>query len=126
MRGGGVVCAVLAAVLGFAAPASANPAPFRVGVGSVVVNPKVPVTPGGVGLGGTSPTTDRHGDFTTRAIYISNGRQAVVLASTDSFGQFGAYDGLPDLGLSAIRAQAAAEIDAQGIGPHIDASDIMT
>jgi len=126
MRRGGVSCVLVAAILGSAAPASASPAPFRVGVASVVVNPTVPVTPGGVGLGGSSPTTDRHGDFTTRAIYISNGRRAVVLASTDSFGQFAAYDGLPDLGLSAIRAQAAGAIDAEGFGPHIDATDIMT
>ncbi len=125
MRRAAVLWTVLVVGLGCASSAWARPALFRAGVGSVTVNPSMPVYPGGVGLGGGSAITKRHGDFTARAIYISNGRNAVVLASTDSFGQFAAYDGQPDLGLAAIRARAAAEIDQAGIGPHINAADIM-
>lgn len=97
------------------------PAPFRVGVAVRSLAPPVPVYAGG--FGASPPITREYAPLQVRAIYISNGRQAVAFASVDSQAYFAAYQEGPGFGISSVRATAAARMSASGV--HLAADDII-
>ena len=113
----------LAAALA-APPASADagrPALFKVGAASRSLDPPIAVYAGG--FGPSPPIRRTHDPLATRAIYISNRRRAVALATADLQGWFAAYQEGP-YGISSIRQEAAARISRLG-GPKMAARDMI-
>jgi hypothetical protein len=119
---GGALAAALLACAGAAVPASAaTPATFRVGAATSSLAPPVPVYSGGFGK---SPPIQRVNDpVESRAIYVSNGRHGVAMATVDAQGFFAAYQEGP-YGITSIREEAAARISKLG-GPRASAADII-
>ena len=101
-------CAVPTAALADPAPAS-----FRVGaaIESIDPLPGVPVYSGG--FEASPPITKVLEPLEVRAIYISNGTHAVLMATVDCQAYFAAYQEGP-YGISDVRQTAAAEITAGG------------
>src|SRR3954452_5256141 len=97
-----VVCAPVAA-----AP---KPADFKVGaaVESIAPIPGVPVYAGG--FGASPPITTEHDPVQVRAIYVSNGKHAVAMATVDAQAYFAAYQEGPDYGITSVREEAAQQI----------------
>jgi hypothetical protein len=113
-----------AVVNGHAARPSA--AQFRVGAAVVGINPKVTVYSGGFGASPPiKPGSVIGPGLSVRAMYISNGRQAVELALVDAQAEFAAYQEGPQYGITAARDAAATAINAAHHGPRITASDII-
>jgi PKD domain-containing protein len=107
-------------VLALAAPlaTAAEPATFKVGAATASVDPLpgVPVYAGGFGL--SPPITKVHDPLEVRALYVENAEgDAVAMAVLDAQAAFSAYQDAPELGLTAIREDAAkaAGLRAQDI-----------
>ena len=114
---------VSAALLPTAALADPAPASFRVGaaIESIDPLPGVPVYSGG--FEASPPITKVLEPLEVRAIYISNGTHAVLMATVDCQAYFAAYQEGP-YGISDVRQTAAAEITAGG-GPAVSPGDII-
>ncbi len=135
MRGRIVGAAVLSlfATCGVASGAAgrghdANPlrAQFRVGAAVVGINPKVTVYSGGFGASPPiTPGSVIGPQLSVRAMYISNGREAIALELVDAQAEFAAYQEGPQYGITAARNAAAAAIDARHYGPRMSAGDII-
>src|SRR4051794_2041303 len=114
MRRAALVCGLFL-VLGApstAAAAAPKPAPFRVGaaVANIDPIPGVPVYSGGFGM--SPPLTDKqvHDPLEVRAIYVSNGKKAVAVATVDAQAMFASYQDGPEYGITDARQKAAAQI----------------
>lgn len=91
---------------------------FQVGAGTQRIAPDEPVFSGGFGL---SPPIQRETDpLSTRALYVSNGKSAVVFAVVDAQGWFAATQLESDDGMQEIREEAAKQI-----GPPLRPQDII-
>ncbi|MGN6474051.1 MAG: hypothetical protein ACTHK4_10455 [Mycobacteriales bacterium] len=109
-----------------AAGVHSTPPVFEVGAAVVGTDPKVTVYSGGFGASPPiKPGSVIGPGFSVRALYISNGRQAVELALVDAQAEFAAYQEGPQYGITAARTAAAAAINAQTDGPRMAASDII-
>ena len=99
------------------------PANFEVGAAVENINPLpgVPVYAGG--FEASPPITKVLAPLEVRAIYISNGRHAVAMATVDCQAYFAAYQEGP-YGISDVRRQAAQQVSAAG-GPAMTAEDII-
>jgi hypothetical protein len=113
---------LVALVLACAPAGAARPASFRVGAATASIDPPVPVYAGGFGM--SPPITRVHDPLSVRAIYISNGRRAVEMATVDSQAYFAAYQEGDDLGITSAREDAARAIVALG-GPRVTRADII-
>jgi hypothetical protein len=115
-----------AAALGAAAPAAAAPRPalFEVGAAteSIAPLPGVPVYAGG--FGASPPIDTVHDPIEVRALYVSNGRHAVAIATVDAQAYFSAYQEGPDDGITSIRDIAAQEMGGGG-APAMSPDDII-
>jgi hypothetical protein len=115
-----------AAALGGAAPAAAAPRPALFGVGaateSIAPLPGVPVYAGG--FGASPPIATVHDPIEVRALYVSNGRHAVAIATVDAQAYFSAYQEGPDYGITSIRDIAAQEMGGGG-APAMSPDDII-
>src|SRR5690349_2279403 len=115
---------VLGLFLALAAPAAAapKPAPFRVGaaVANIDPIPGVPVYSGGFGM--SPPLTDKqvHDPLEVRAIYVSNGKKGVAVATVDAQAMFASYQDGPGFGITDARQKAAAKI-----GGAMTAGDVI-
>src|SRR4051794_22365060 len=114
MRRAALVCGLFL-VLGApstAAAAAPKPAPFRVGaaVANIDPIPGVPVYSGGFGM--SPPLTDKqvHDPLEVRAIYVSNGKKSVAVATVDAQAMFASYQDGPEFGITDARQKAAAKI----------------
>lgn len=134
----GLISGTVAVLLGGLAAAAhaaqppTRPALFRVGAAaeSIMPPPTLAVYDGGFGQGPAitgDPTIpgDPGDDLEARALYVSNGTRAVALVVVDSQGLFAAYQQDPDLGVDAMRRDAAAAVDRAGAGPAMAAQDII-
>ena len=106
---------VALAALAPAAEAAEQPATFQVGAATKGVDPLpgVPVYSGGFGL--SPPIEKVHDPLEVRALYVSNGHEAVAMAVLDAQAAFSAYQDAPGLGLTGIREDAAR---AAGLEPQ--------
>src|SRR3954454_725080 len=99
--------------LALAAPAAAapQPAPFRVGGAVANIDPPPGVTVASGGFGMSPPLTAKnvHDPLEVRAIYVSNGKKAVAMATVDAQAMFAAYQESTN-GITDAREQAAAKI----------------
>lgn len=129
MAGVAAVAVVTATAGATAAPdraRAAGPAVFRVGAAVVGINPRVTVYSGGFGPSPPiKPGSVIGPPLSVRAMYISNGKQAVELALVDAQAEFAAYQEGPQYGITAARTAAAAAIDAHHYGPAMSAADII-
>ena len=109
-----------------AAPAKPAAPVFQVGAAVVGINPRVTVYSGGFGASPPiKPGSVIGPPLTVRALYISNGRQAVELALVDAQAEFAAYQEGPQYGITAARNAAASAINAAHDGPRISAGNII-
>jgi hypothetical protein len=99
---------------------------FQVGTAVVGINPKVTVYSGGFGASPPIKPGNVIGPrLTVRALYISNGRQAIELALVDAQAEFAAYQEGPQYGITAARTAAASAINARHLGPRISPAHII-
>jgi PKD domain len=95
---------------------------FTVGAAAASIDPASPVYAGGFGL--SPPITEVHDPLSVRAFYVSNGEKALAFAVADTQGWFAStQDGL-ELGITGVRAQAAAAITELD-GPPMTQADIL-
>ncbi|HVT65821.1 MAG TPA: hypothetical protein VHD81_11750 [Mycobacteriales bacterium] len=125
-----VVAASLLATYGATATGEAGPKPktpvFQVGAAVVGINPQVTVYSGGFGASPPiKPGSVIGPPLSVRALYISNGHQAIELALVDAQAEFAAYQEGPQFGITAARTAAAAAINARRLGPRLSASHII-
>ena len=119
-----LIAAAVAALLAPAAAQAARPARFLVGAASESIAPPsdLPIYVGGYGLDAhPSPV---HDPIEVRAMFISNGHQAVAFVVADIQAMFAAYQEGAQYGTVALRDQAAGEMSALGKG-EIAARDII-
>src|SRR4051812_22036223 len=116
--------AALAASSALAAP---QPADFQVGaaVESLAPPPGVDVYDGGFGASPPIHKVDPESPVQVRAIYVSNGKHSVAIATLDAQAYFSAYQEGDDLGISGVRDAAAGEISGDSGVPDMAASDII-
>lgn len=128
-------CAAVAS-LGYAGVADASAAApnqargelpvFQVGAAVVGINPKVTTYSGGFGASPPIPPGSVIGPrLSVRALYVSNGNEAIELALVDAQAEFAAYQEGPQFGITAARTAAAAAINRRHLGPHLAASHII-
>jgi hypothetical protein len=103
--------------------ASGRPALFRAGAAVRSIDPPVPVYSGGFSL--SPPISRVHDPLQVRALYVSNGRQAIAFVVIDAQGYFSAYQEGNDLGATADRVDAARAAAAASGVPMSEADIIV-
>jgi len=118
-----------AAALGAAPTALAAPKPadFQVGaaVESVAPPAGVDVYDGGFGASPPIHIVDSESPVQVRAIYISNGKHSVAIATLDAQAYFSAYQEDATLGITGVRDAASQEISGDAGVPDMTSSDII-
>ena len=128
-----VIAALALVGAGVVSTASAQAAPvlharpvFEVGAAVVGTNPKVTVYSGGFGQSPPiKPGSVIGPQLSVRAMYISNGTDAIELALVDAQAEFAAYQEGAQYGITAARVAAANAITAAHDGPAISAGNII-
>jgi hypothetical protein len=121
----------LVAALSLAAPGSAGaaekPATFQVGGATVSISPgDIGVWPGGMGVADRALTgADEHerSPLEVRALYVSNGRQAIAFVTADAIGWFAANQE-SDFGVTSAR-ELAAQLASRAGGVPMGREDVM-
>ena len=118
-----------AAACAAATPALAAPKPadFQVGaaVESLAPPPGVDVYDGGFGASPPIHKVDPESPVEVRAIYVSNGKHSVAIATLDAQAYFAAYQEGDDLGITGVRDAAAEEISGDAGVPDMTGNDII-
>src|SRR3954452_22805986 len=107
--------------------AAPKPADFQVGasVQSLAPPPGVDVYDGGFGPSPPITKVDQESPVQVRAIYISNGKHAVAIATLDAQAYFSAYQEDATLGITGVRDAAAQAISGDASVPDMTNADII-
>jgi hypothetical protein len=121
------LAAALTLALPAASPAKEKPATFKVGGATASISPgEIGVWPGGMGVADralTAADENPGSPLEVRALYVSNGEQAIAFVTADAIGWFAANQG-SDFGVTSAR-EMAAQLATETGGVAMGREDVM-